>query len=211
VKLKNEIMKKLLLILLAVFIALPAFSQVNFGLKVGATTATVPTYDITSGTNNIEAVKNSDWGFQAGAFLRIGIKKIYIQPELVFATNTYEYNVTTVTGKDVLNQKFNRLDIPVLLGIKFGPVHLNAGPSATIQIGSPEALLSDPNFEDMYRSATFGFQAGAGVDLFKRLIIDARYNGSLSGEFGDNVSIGSQTFTLDSRQPSFTLSVGIMF
>jgi hypothetical protein len=205
-------MKKLLAILLVVFIALPAFSQINFGLKVGATTTTVPTYDLSTGTNNIQALKNSSWGFQAGAFLRLGLKSIYLQPEVVFATNTYEYNVTTEsTGTDLMKQSFNRLEVPVLLGIKLGPIHINAGPSATIEIGSPKALINDPDFTDMYRGATFGYQAGIGLDLFKKLVLDARYNGSLSGKFGDTVTIGSQTFNLDSRQPSFTLSVGLMF
>jgi hypothetical protein len=204
-------MKKLLAILLVVFIALPAFSQIHFGLKVGATTTTVPTYDLSTGTNNIQALKNSAWGFQAGAFLRLGFKSIYLQPEVVFATNTYDYNVTTVSGTDLIKQSFNRLEVPVLLGIKLGPLHINAGPSATIEIGSPKALINDPNFTDMYRGATFGYQAGIGLDLFKKLVLDARYNGSLSGKFGDAVTIGSQTFNLDSRQPSFTLSVGLMF
>jgi hypothetical protein len=63
----------------------------------------------------------------------------------------------------------------------------------------------------MYRGTTFGYQAGVGVDIFNTLTLDARYGGSLSKEFGDAVSIGSQTFNLDSRQPQFIISVGIMF
>lgn len=204
-------MKRLLFILLAVLIGLPAFSQINLGLKVGATTTTVPTYDIADGTNNIEALKDAAWGFQFGAFLRLGLKSIYLQPEVVFATNTYEYNVTTISGTEPLKQSYNRLEVPVLLGIKLGFLHINAGPSATVQIGSPKALIDDPQFEEMYRGATFGYQAGIGIDILKKLVIDARYNGSLSGKFGDEVTIGTQTFTLDSRQPSFTISVGLMF
>jgi hypothetical protein len=204
-------MKKLLVFVLAVFITLPAISQLNLGLKLGATTATVPTYDITTGTNNIEALKDAAWGFQGGAFLRVGIGPIFVQPEVVFASNSYEYNVTTVSGTDVLKQNYNRLEVPVLAGIKLGPLRVNAGPSATIRIGSPKALIDDPNFEEMYRGATFGYTAGLGVDLFKKLTFDARYNGSLSEKFGDSVTIGSQTFHLNSRQPSFTLSVGLMF
>ena len=111
----------------------------------------------------------------------------------------------------VLKQRFNRLEIPVLLGIKLGPLRINAGPSATIQIGSPKALIDDPNFNNMYKGATFGYQAGIGLDLFKTITLDARYGGSLSKKFGDSVTIGSQTFNLDSRQPSLILSVGIMF
>ncbi|HBE43463.1 MAG TPA: hypothetical protein DDW27_20145, partial [Bacteroidales bacterium] len=135
----------------------------------------------------------------------------FIQPELMLASNSYEYNVTTSTSSDFLTQKFTRLEIPVLLGVKLGPLHLNVGPSANIQIGSPEALIDHPDFGELYRSATYGYQAGLGVDLFKRLVIDARYSGSLSDKFGESVTLGSQTFNLDSRQPSFIISLGIMF
>ena len=204
-------MKKLLVFTLAALMVLPVFSQVKFGLKLGANTATVPDYDISTGTNNIEAVKNAQWGIQAGAFLRVGIKSLFIQPEIMLASNSYDYNVTTVTGPDLLHQKFTRLEIPVLLGVKLGPLHINVGPSANIHIGSPEALIDDPDFGELYRSATFGYQAGIGVDLFKRLVLDARYGGSLSERFGESVTIGTQTFNLDSRQPSFILSLGIMF
>jgi hypothetical protein len=205
-----KIMKKIIIIVLAVFIALPTFSQIKFGLKVGATTATVPTYDVSTGTNNIEAVKNASWGFQAGAFMRLGLKVIYLQPEVVFATNTYEFDVTTVTATSALKQSFNRLEVPVLLGIKLGPLHIKAGPSATVLIGSPKALINDPNFTDMYKTATFGYQAGIGVDLLKMIALEARYGGNLS-KFGDSVNIGGQTFNLDNRQSTFTLSVGLMF
>ena len=204
-------MKKLTIIVLALLLVSSAFSQINIGIKAGASTTTVPTYNI-SGTDNIEALKNADWGFQAGVFLRLAIKGIYLQPEVVFASNSYDYNVTIASASEILKtQSFNRLEIPVLLGLKLGPVRVNAGPSATVQIGSPKALIDDPDFADMYRGATFGYQAGVGMDLFKKLTLDARYGGSLSGKFGDAVTIGGQTFKLDSRQPSFILSVGLMF
>ncbi|MCE5346611.1 MAG: PorT family protein [Bacteroidales bacterium] len=204
-------MKKLFVIIMIVMISIPAFSQLNFGIKAGAATTTVPSYDLTSGTNNIEALKDAAWGFHAGAFLRLSLFGIYLQPEVVFASNTYDYNVSTLTSTQVKSQKFNRLEIPVLLGVKFGPFRINAGPSATVQIGTPKALVDDPDFENMYRNATFGYQAGIGLDILKKLTLDARYGGSLSKKFGDAVNIGNQTFSLDQRQPSLILSVGLMF
>lgn len=204
-------MKKLLVIILAVLITIPAFSQIKFGIKAGVNTATVPTYNVTTGANNIKALKDAAWGFHAGAFLRLTVFGVYLQPEVVLASNTYDYSVTTATATTVLKQNFNRLEIPVLVGFKLGPLRINAGPSATIQIGTPKALINDPNFTDMYRGATFGYQAGVGLDIFKTITLDARYGGSLSGKFGDAVSIGSQTFKLDNRQPSLILSVGLMF
>jgi hypothetical protein len=110
-----------------------------------------------------------------------------------------------------MHQTFNRLEVPIMVGFKLGPLRINAGPAASVQIGSPKALISDPNFDNMYKGATFGYEAGIGLDIFKKLTLDARYSGSLSKKFGNAVNIGSQTFNLDSRQPSIILSVGLMF
>jgi opacity protein-like surface antigen len=204
-------MKKLFVIVLVALIALPAFSQINFGIKAGVTSTTVPTYNISSGTSNIEALKNAAFGFHVGAFVRLAVAGIYLMPEFVFTSTTYDYNVTTVTGTAAQNQKFNKLEIPLLLGFKLGPFRINAGPAASVMINSPGALIDDPNFKDMYRNATFGYQAGVGFDLFKKLTFDARYGGSLAKKFGNAVTIGTQTFTLDSREPTFMLSLGLMF
>ncbi len=204
-------MKKLFVSALVLLLAIPAFSQVKFGIKAGASTTTVPTYQATGTGTNIEALKDAAWGFHAGVFLRLGLGGFYLQPEVVFNSNTYEYRVQTATVSEVLDQRFNRLEIPVLLGLKLGPVRINAGPSATVPIGSPNKLINDPNFDNMYRGTTFGYQAGVGVDIFNTITLDARYGGSFSEEFGDAVNIGNQSFNLDSRQPQIILSVGIMF
>jgi len=204
-------MKKILLILAITLVSLQAFSQVSFGIKAGAATTTVPEYNFGTGTTNISSLKDAAWGFQAGAFLRLALAGIYIQPELLFASNSYDYNVETSTTSEIVTQKFNRLSIPVLLGIKLGPVRLNAGPAASIQIGSPTALVNDPNFEDMYKGAVFGYEAGVGFDFLKRLTFDARYAGSLGEKYGDSVVIGGQDFKLGYGQKSFILSVGIIF
>lgn len=203
-------MRKSLIVILALFIAIPAFSQVRFGIKAGASTTTVPTYEVTGTGTSIEALDDAAWGFHAGIFLRLGIEGIYIQPEVVFASNTYNYNVQTTSVSEI-DQTFNRLEIPVLLGIKLGPLRINAGPSANVPIGEPDALINDPNWDDMYRGTTFGYQAGIGVDIFKTLALDVRYGGSFAEKWGDSANIGGATFNLDSRQPSLILSVGIMF
>lgn len=204
-------MKKLFAVLLAVMLVLPAFSQVKFGIKAGASTTTVPTYNVSTGTTTISSLKDAAWGFHAGIFIRAELGPVYLQPEAVFASNSYDYNVNTSTVSSVVNQKFNRLEIPVLLGLKLGPLRLNAGPSATVPIGSPKALVNDPNFNNLYRGTSFGYQAGIGVDILNTLTLDARYGGSLAKKFGNSVNIGGQSFKIDDRQPSIILSLGIMF
>jgi hypothetical protein len=204
-------MKKLIVLLLVVIISIPVFSQLKFGIKGGAETTKTPTYDVQTGANNIQEFEDASWGFHAGLFARITLLGFYLQPEAVFASNSFDYNVTTVSGTQLMSQKFNRLSVPVLVGFKLGPLRLNAGPAASIQIGSPKALINDPNFENMYKGAVFGYQAGVGIDLLKRLTLDVRYAGSLGEKFGDAVSIGSQTFKLDYGKSSILLSLGIFF
>ena len=204
-------MKKLFAVVFIALFSLHAFSQIKFGIKVAAATTTVPSYSITTGVNNIDAVKNSNWGIQAGGFLRIQLLGVYIQPELLFASTSFDYNVSNLTSTQVMSQKFNRLSIPVLVGLHLGPLRINAGPAASIQIGSPKALINDPNFTDMYKAAVIGYQAGIGIDLLKKLTFDARFAGSLGKKFGDSVNIGGQNFKLDYGQTSFILSVGWMF
>jgi len=205
-------MKKIIIVLLAAFITIPAMPQfLKFGLKAGAQSTDLPVYDINSTSSAIEAAENASWGFHAGAFLRIKLLAIYLQPEVVFAQNTFEYNVTENAVTTLKEQKFSNLNIPLLVGFKLGPVRLNAGPAATIQIGQPEDLLSGADFEQMYKGAVWGYQAGLGIDLLKRLTLDARYAGTFGDAFGETITLGSQTFKLDKGVPSWIISLGFLF
>jgi hypothetical protein len=206
-------MKKIIIVLFAALISIPAFPQLlKFGLKAGGQTTTVPTYDISTGTTNITSIKDWQWGFHAGAFLRLKIAFLTLQPEVVFVSNTFDYSVSSGGPSAVPDQQtFNRLAIPLLLGVKLGPIRVNAGPAASVQIGTPKALVDNPNFENMYKTALWGYQAGLGVDLFKHLTLDARFAGGLGDMLGDKVTIGSQTFNLDYSQTTFMLSLGWMF
>lgn len=208
-------MKKLALIVLSVFLALPAFSQVKFGLKAGVSTTNVKMEDVktlTSGETEylVNAIKTANYGFHAGAFVRISMLGFYIQPELLFASRTDEYKIEGGVETEVVKQQFNRLDLPLMLGAKLGPVRLNAGPSARLLINSPRDLIDNPDFKAMYNDLTFGYQAGIGVDIVKRITIDLRYEGSLQ-KYQTKIDAGGEKVTLDDRPNAFLLSVGIMF
>jgi len=218
VKLKNEIMKKLLVILLTVFIALPAFSQ--FGIKLGLSTTSITMEDAqkvtTAGNINylIDKAKGANYGIHGGLFFRLNIKKLYIQPEVLFATRSNEYtllNVKTLADSAAVKQNFNKLSIPVMIGLKFGPLRINAGPAASLAIGSPKELIDKPDLKAMYAKMSFGYQAGVGLDLFKKLTIDLRYEGSLQKYQNKIENATGTTFSLDDRPNAFLLSVGLMF
>ena len=217
-------MKKLSVILFIMLFSVSAFSQiVSFGIKAGAESNVTPKYNTEyisyTYITYISAIKNASWGFHGGVFTRIKIQMLYIQPEVVFTSNSYDYDVgifnhwssSLYSKHEIKSQKFNRLSVPILVGMEFGPVRINAGPAAAIQIGSPKALIDDPNFKKMYKDAVWGFQAGIGVDILKKITIDARYAGSLGERYGKSITIGNQSYKLDHGQKTFLISVGMMF
>ena len=63
----------------------------------------------------------------------------------------------------------------------------------------------------MYKNLTFGYQAGIGFDIVKRITLDLRYEGSLQKYQTQIQNLGGEEISLDDRPNAFLLSVGIMF
>ncbi len=63
----------------------------------------------------------------------------------------------------------------------------------------------------MYKDLTFGYQAGLGFDIVKRITVDLRYEGSLQKYQTRIQNLTGDEFVLDDRPNAFLLSVGIMF
>ena len=211
-------MKKLFAIVFVALVSIPAFSQLNFGLKAGVSTTSLsmPTIKtIASGNTSftVDALSSAKYGFNGGVFVRITLFSFYIQPEVLFSTRTNEYTVTNVqtTVATIEKQNFNKLDIPVMIGFKFGPLRLNAGPSGSLLINSPKAIISDPDFKNNYNKMTIGYQAGLGFDLFNRLTFDLRYEGSLKKYQNQIQNLAGTKVNLDDRHNAFLFSVGLMF
>jgi hypothetical protein len=214
-------MKKLFAILFVVLVSIPAFSQIKFGLKAGVSTTSLsmPTIKtITSGTTsfNVDALTDAKYGFHVGGFVRLSLFGFFVQPELLFSTRTNEYTVSNVTNQSapvsyIAKQSFNKLDIPVMLGFKLGPLRLNAGPVGSLLINSPKSIITNPDFKNNYSKMTIGYQAGLGVDLLNFLTFDLRYEGNLKKYQNQIQNLTGTKFNLDDRPNAFLLSVGIMF
>ncbi|MGA1978368.1 MAG: porin family protein [Bacteroidales bacterium] len=214
-------MKKLFAILLTVLISLPVFSQLKFGIKGGVSTTSVTMDEfkdiVTGGTTySVDNLKSANYGIHLGFFARLSISKLYIQPELLFSTRSNSYtlgkvNQTSFIDSLTVKQSFNKLDIPVMVGLKFGPVRINAGPVGSLNIGSPKALINDPNLKDNFSKLTYGYQAGVGLDILKKLTIDLRYEGNLKKYQNQIQNAVGTSYNLDDRSNAFLLSVGYIF
>ena len=169
-------MKKYILsaaILIAVSIS--AKAQFALGIKGGVNYSTI-------NTNNFN--NSSVAGYQVGAFARFG-GGFYLQPELYLSSSGGHFNSddNAYTG----NVRFTNLNVPLLVGARFGPSVLNfrvmAGPVYTSVLSQSENLSQNFNtaYNDFghYKNSTLGYQAGFGVDI-GAITADLRYEGNLT-------------------------------
>jgi hypothetical protein len=210
-------MKKLILIAIASFFLLQVSNAqlFNYGIKAGIGFSSLKIEDITGisdGSDVYDLITGDGvMGYHFGLQTRIDLALIMIQPELYFNAGggTVE-QVVDGGATEILNVKFNRIDIPLLVGVKLGPARINVGPVGSFVISETTDLTElNPDFELFSKSMTWGFQAGLGLDISK-LAIDVRYEGSLS-VLGETFSIGGTDFPLDARPSQWIISLGYWF
>jgi hypothetical protein len=210
-------MKKLILVMVAsLFLFTMADAQFfKWGIKGGIGFSSIKMEDITGiddGSDVYDLITGDGvMGYHIGLQSRIKVAMIYIEPELYFnAGGGTVQQVVDGGATEVLNIKFSRIDIPVLVGAKLGPIRLNAGPVGSFVLSETNELTElEPDFEMFTSAMTWGFQAGLGFDISK-LSIDVRYEGSLSA-LGESFSVGGVNFPLDARPSQWIISLGFWF
>jgi hypothetical protein len=195
---------------------------IRFGVKGGVSSSTVKFNDTQwSDVATLDGVKDlmveqgdAKLGLHFGLFGRIQAFGVFIQPEFLFTQTQGEFVITEegTAYQKVAKQKFNKIDIPVLVGWKIGPARLGVGPVASIMLSenSDFKKLTAESAENEMKTATFGYQVGAGLDILKFATLDVRYEGNFS-KLGDGVKIGSKSYSFDQRNPQWIFSLGIFF
>ena len=214
-------MKKIVLVV--AFVGMIGFvqAQVKFGVRAGLNSTTLKMNELVKADNMDElkfTAANAKVGFHAGLVGRVQLMSIFIQPELLFSSTNSEVKVENLTTGDVKlqDQHFNKLDMPIIAGWEFGDdffgFRVQAGPIASITLSSNSIAENISNIQpkEDFNKATWGYQAGIGLDLFEKLALDLKYEGGLS-TLGDGVVIGGQTRTFDARANQWVLSLGFFF
>ena len=176
-------MKKLILSLVVVLFAMSyeATAQVfTIGPKLGISSTNINPSESASNF----AAGDTKVSYHLGAFARLKVAAIYIQPEIYFNSVNAVY-IDNNTNEEYKFEK-NKVDIPVLVGFKAGPVRINAGPVASINTNTD----IDNNAVNEYKSAIFAYQAGIGLDI-SNLTLDVRYQGNLNDQGTFNNGNGS--------------------
>ncbi|MCB8994304.1 MAG: PorT family protein [Bacteroidales bacterium] len=214
-------MKKNILIFLFAFSLIGGVSAQTFmyGIKGGLNYSKLKfdnINNITTSSSSYNVLESESFqGFHVGVMGRLNVFKLFIQPELYFNTSGGNALVQEVVGGATVSTikqiKYNKIDLPVLLGYKFGAAHIEVGPVASVVL-STNSELSDivPDLKTVSKGAQIGFQAGAGLEILKKLSLSVRYEGSLS-QIGDKLTVGGNSYAFDSRDSKLLLSVGFFF
>lgn len=205
----------LLLPMLLLFAA-PAFSQLRIGLKGGISTTELNPKDFRvtdpGGLDRFKvAFEDAKYGIHGGIVIRAQFNKFLIQPEVLFNSNTVEYEVTDFDNQvtEILEEKFQYVDIPLMLGFKFGPLRLMAGPEGHIFVDSASDLFRFENYGQNFDNLTLSWLGGVGLDIWN-LMLDVRYEGNFK-KYGDHIRFGDRQFDFDDRAARWTFSVGLLF
>lgn len=192
-------MKKLVMICLLMTIAFGASAQFSLGPRVTLVNSKLSLKDAATSVQEGDA----EFGYQFGIFMRAKVPVIglYVQPEILFSKAE---STLSLNNQDV-SFEFNKIDVPIMIGGKVGPLRLNAGPSLSFLTDASRSDVAG-DIKDNYKNTTVGYQAGVGIDILK-FVIDVKYEGSLS-QFGETVSVGGTTVNTDQRTSQWVFALG---
>jgi hypothetical protein len=176
----------------------------QLGVRGGVNLFDIQVSEVQDPNNTLESIESGDrkLGYHAGLYGRIQLATFFIQPEMLYTFQNSEVKYTDNGGTEkTLEVDYSRFDIPVIVGAKLGPIRLGVGPVATFAINKP-----DDAFNQSLSEATFGYQAGIGIDLGK-LSIEARYEGPFS-KIADSITIEGETYQADSRSNTLLIGLG---
>jgi len=126
-------------------------------------------YDLKAEGDNI--------GIHIGFMTQMRIWRIFLRPEIAFNYNEINFNVNNKSGsrKDtIVKERYEYLDIPVLLGYKHHNFKFMAGPVWHVFVANQSGLKDIGGFSYDFKRLTIGLQTGFGFD-FSKLGFDFRY------------------------------------
>jgi len=142
-------------------------------------------------------------GYHVGIYARLGAGLIYLQPQIWYTELNQDITYSDGSGATTtVPWTLRRLDVPLELGVKMGPLLILAAPVWSL----PIAQVSNVQTITV-ASGTWGGQVGVGVK-FGPVQLTARYEGSLA-PFADQIQIGGASYATDGRISQLITSVSL--
>ncbi len=188
------------------------FSQARFGIRAGVSTTDLePSQLLINNPATLQefnlAVQDAKFGVHAGIFAKFPLTDLFfIQPEVVFNSNRVDFQRGDLN--EVFSEKYQYLDIPIIAGLKLGPLKPQIGLVGHVFLNSTSEFDLE-SYQQDFQSLTLGWQGGLGLEI-KKVFIDLKYEGNFTN-FGDHINIGGQSYEFDTSPSRIVLSVGLAF
>lgn len=186
-----------------------AHAQFTFGVKGGLNTQVNKPGGLNVNlmdTAYVLGLGDAKFGQQIGAYVRIG-KGFWIQPEVMFNSNQQSFTLDSPLGQVVKNEKYQYLDLPVMLGVGSGFLKFQAGAVGHYFLNSTSELKEFNEYRAKFRQFTWGWQAGLNIG-FDKFAIDLRYEGNFSN-LGEHIYIDGQQYKFDKSPARVLASVQV--
>ena len=209
----NRILLFLPLFLLSIY----ASAQIELGVKAGLATSSLQGESFSfsrSGRQDLKfALEDANYGFQFGALLRLPLSDLLtLQPEVTFnsAKNTYRLDdPDTPASSVVFDERYNDVNVPVLLSYKIAFLRLNAGPVGHFYLSSTDDLKDAAGIDRTFDTFNLGYALGGSIDIGP-LTLDVRYDGNFA-KYGETFTIQNNTFQIDQSPKRWIGSVAYRF
>ncbi len=179
-------MKKLIVFSLALILSQVLYAQKNFqfGPRVSLASSSIQATDLTNPNTQelVLAFKESNSSVQLGAFARVKLLGIYAQPEVLIGSTSIVYTQESPganTEPAIRTEKAFNVNMPLMFGMKLGPIRLQGGPVYSFVFGEKSDLLDLDGYQRQFDKKDFDVRLGAGVDLGP-VILDLTYQLPLS-------------------------------
>lgn len=212
-------MRKLLILSLALLIgqALSAQKILRFGPRVGVTSTTLKAGDlIVTDMQGLQDLKlsfqDSDASLQFGAFARLELLGLYVQPEFMVGSTNVTYTWESPdpnTDPITREEKMYNVNVPVMFGTKLGPIRLQGGPVYGFSFGEKSDLTDLDGYQRQFDKNDFDIRAGIGADLGP-IILDLTYQIPL-GSTQNVIEIDGLSYNINQPRGHLVGSVGFAF
>lgn len=184
----------------------------KFGPRIGIASSPFEIQDIDNVNDIAVTFQDGSPEYQVGAFAQFAALGLFIQPEFLFTTSSASYLVEDLRdgGREIFNEQYYHVELPVMAGIKLGPIRLQGGPVYRLNLGNSSDFFTTDGFSRSFTNSSVGVQTGIGLDIGKKLVFDLKYELPLANA-SDDLTIFGQSHELSSRGAHAVASMGISF
>jgi hypothetical protein len=212
-------MRYVFLLVISLIAVQENFGQLNFGFKAGISSTQLKNESLglllPGGTERFKlAVKDANFGFNAGLVIRLTVlRKFIAQSEIVFNSSKVDFEINDFYAAQtlgaVLSERYTNIDLPLMAGLKFGPLRIMTGPQAHFIVNSISELTNKGGFEEKWKTVEWGWIGGVGLDIWK-IMVDLRYETKFS-KLGNHLIFNGQDVIFSEKPKRVMLALGFFF